>query len=328
VLHGDPDLVLTGVAPLETAGPAHLSFLARPDYRARARESAAGCLILGSLDEAPGRSAIVAADPYRAFALAMRLFHLEPQRAAGVHDSAVVSSAAEVAADAHVGPLAVVSAGSRVGARTSILAGAVVGEGCVIGSDCVVHPGAVLYPGVVLGDRVMVHARAVIGSDGFGYASGADGHLKIPHAGRVVVEDDVEIGAGTCIDRAAMGETRIGRGTKIDNLVQVAHNVRLGAACLLVAQSGIAGSATLGDGVVLAGQSGVAGHLRLGDGARVAAKSAVLADVPAGEQVGGIPAIALPAWRRAATIFARLPDLLRRLQRLERQGSAPPEEDA
>lgn len=319
-LVGDPGAALSDVRPLDQAGPAHLSFLSHPAYRELARRSAAGCVLVADENELPGRPVIVAKDPHRAYALAMRLFHPEVPRPAGVHPSASVHAGARLAAGVHVGAGAVVGDGATVGEGTAILAGAVVSEGCAVGAGCALHPGVVLYPGTRLGDRVVVHANAVLGSDGFGYASNGEGHLKIPHAGRVVVEDDVEIGAGSCIDRAVMGETRIGRGTKIDNLVQVAHNVTLGPHCLLVAQSGIAGSTSLGAFVVLAGQAGAAGHLRLGDGARVAAKSAALQDVPAGATVAGIPAVALGAWKRVAAALPRLPELARRVRRLEAAG--------
>ena len=324
-LRGDGARRLEGLAPLDAAGPEHLSFLANAAYRDQARGSRAGCILVSSEEELVERDVVVCADPYRAFALAMRLFHPEPQRAPGVAPGAAVSAEAELGEGVSVGPGAVVEAGARIGAGSALLAGAVVGEGCRVGEGCVLHPNAVLYPGTELGDRVTVHANAVLGSDGFGYASGADGHLKIPHAGRVVVEDDCEIGAGSCVDRAVMGETRIGAGTKIDNLVQVAHNVRIGAGSILVSQSGISGSSTLGRGCVVAGQSGVAGHLNLGDGARVGAKSAVYEDVPAGETVTGIPAIPHARWKRLAATLGRLPDLLRRVRRLER-GKGDPDE--
>jgi UDP-3-O-[3-hydroxymyristoyl] glucosamine N-acyltransferase len=318
-LRGDGSRRLTGLAALDAAGPDELSFLAQAAYRRQAAASRAGCILVGAEEELPGHDVIACEDPYRAFALAMRAFHPEPARPAGVAPTASVSPEAELGEGVSVGPGAVVEAGARIGAGSAVLAGAVVGRGCRLGEDCVLHPNAVLYPGTELGDRVAVHANAVLGSDGFGYASGRDGHFKIVHAGRVVVEDDCEIGAGSCIDRAVMGETRIGAGTKIDNLVQVAHNVRIGAGSILVSQSGISGSSTLGRGCVVAGQSGVAGHLNLGDGARVGAKSAVYEDVPAGETVTGIPAIPHARWKRLAASLGRLPDLLRRMRRLEKE---------
>lgn len=317
-LRGDGTRRLTGLAALDAAGPEQLSFLAKAAYRGQAEASRAGCILVGSDEQLPGRDVIACADPYRAFAVALRAFHPERSREPGVAGTASVSDAAELGEGVSVGPGAVVERGARIGARSAVLAGAVVGSGCRVGEDCVLHPKVVLYPGTELGDRVAVHAGAVLGSDGFGYASGPDGHYKIVHVGRVVVEDDCEIGAGSCIDRAVLGETRIGAGTKIDNLVQVAHNVRVGAGSILVSQSGISGSSTLGRGCVVAGQSGVAGHLSLGDGARVGAKSAVYDDVPAGETVTGIPAIPHARWKRLAASLGRLPDLLRRVRRLEK----------
>jgi UDP-3-O-[3-hydroxymyristoyl] glucosamine N-acyltransferase len=315
---GDGGVALRSVAPLAEACPADLSFLARPEYLAAARASRAGCILVAADDVLPGRTRIVAPDVVRAQAIAMRMFFDPASRAEpGVHPQAVVDATSSLAPGVHVGAGAVVGARARLGRGSAVLARAVVGEGCVVGEDTVLHPGVVLYPGTELGARVVVHANAVLGSDGFGYASGPEGHLKIPQVGRVVVEDDVEIGAGACVDRAALGETRIGAGTKIDNLVQVGHNVVLGPHCIVVAQAGIAGSTRLGRFVALAGQSGVGGHLELGDGVRVAAKSAVLESVAAGETVAGIPAGPHAQWKRVAAALKRLPDLLRRVRRLE-----------
>jgi len=329
-LRGAPSLRLTGVAALESAGPSDLSFLHRPEYRAAAESSRAGCLLVADDGSLPGRAIIAVRDPYRGFALAMRLFHPPAAPREGLAASAHVDPSAAVAASAEVAPGAFVGPGCRVGERTVVGPGAVLLRDVAVGADCRIAPGVALLADTVVGDRVVVHANAVLGADGFGYSSGSDGHLKIPHAGRVVVEDDVEIGAATCIDRAVLGETRIGAGTKIDNLVQVAHNVTIGPGCLIVAQSGVAGSSRLGRGCVLAGQSGVAGHLTVGDGVRVAAKSAVLQDVEPGATVAGIPAGPLASWRRMAAALRRLPDLLSRVRRLEQGldgGSGRPEEN-
>lgn len=325
-LRGDEDPLLSGAAPLDAARGADVSFLARADYRAEAAGSQAGCIIVGGGEELPGRTVIVAPDPHRAFALALQHFHPPCRPEPGVDPASSVDPSAEVAPTAHVGPLARVGARARVGDRSVISPGAVVGPGCEIGTDVLLHPGVVLGEGTVLGDRVIVQANAVIGSDGFGFVSGDEGHLKVPHVGRVVVEDDVEIGACTCVDRAVCGETRIGAGTKIDNLVQVAHNVSIGPRTLLVSQAGIAGSTKLGAGCVVAGQSGIAGHLRLGPGARVGAKSAVYEDVGDGQTVTGIPAVPHGAWRRQAAVVKGLPDWSRRLRRVERKlGLSRPE---
>jgi UDP-3-O-[3-hydroxymyristoyl] glucosamine N-acyltransferase len=195
----------------------------------------------------------------------------------------------------------------------------VLGDGVTLGDDVTLHPHVTVYPGTRIGNRVIVHAGVVIGADGFGYAV-ADGRVvKVPQVGSVVVEDDVEIGANTCVDRGALGDTRIGAGTRIDNLVQVAHNVRMGENCLLAGQAGISGSTRLGRGVMMAGQSGIVGHVSLGDGSRVAAKSAVTKDVPPGRTVAGVPAVEIGRWRRGAALLNRLPELLRRLAALERR---------
>jgi UDP-3-O-[3-hydroxymyristoyl] glucosamine N-acyltransferase len=188
-----------------------------------------------------------------------------------------------------------------------------------VGPGTIVHPRAVLYDDTELGARVIVHAGAVLGADGFGYAPHHGALVKVPQVGRVVIEDDVEIGANTTVDRATLDETRIGAGSKLDNLVQVGHNVRLGKSCVLCGQSGIAGSTRLGDGVVLAGQAGVGGHLELGDGVQVAAKSAALESAPAGAKIAGIPAVPLATWRRQVTLLGRLSELVRRVRKLERQ---------
>jgi len=262
---------------------------------------------------------LIAEDPYLALARILQHMYPAERPKPGVHASAVIDASAKVAASAAIGAGSVVGPGSRIDADVIIHEGVVVGARCVVGEASELHPGVVLYRDTEVGRRCILHAGVVLGSDGFGFASHAAGHEKIPQIGRVVVEDDVEIGANTTVDRAMLEETRIGAGTKIDNLVQIGHNVQVGAGSLLVSQSGIAGSTRLGKGVVLAGQAGVAGHLELGDGARVAAASAVFKSVPAGATVGGYPAHDVAAWRREQALIHRLADLKKRLRELERQ---------
>jgi UDP-3-O-[3-hydroxymyristoyl] glucosamine N-acyltransferase len=321
-VEGDPERPVEGIRPLETAGERHLSLLKDARYRGQAEASAAGALLVGpglaGAARGWGRDLLVAAEPDWALARLLALFHPPAERPAGVHPTAVVEPGALVDPAAHVGPYAVIGAGSRIGARAAVLAHAVVGRGCAVGEGAFLHPHAVLYDGTEVGEGCEVHAGAVLGSDGFGYATVAGVHHKVPQVGRVVLESGVEVGANSTIDRATLGETRIGAGSKIDNLVQVGHNVQVGRAAVLCGQAGIAGSTRLGDGVVLAGQAGVGGHLHLGDRAQVAAKSAALADVEAGTAVAGIPAVELGRWRRRVVLLGRLEELARRLARLER----------
>jgi len=315
-VRGNPERPLRGIRPLATAGPEDLSFLTQSKYREEARRSRAGALLVGAEEEL-SHDLLVAPDPAWALGELLRRFHPPRPAAAGVPPTALVAASAEIDPTAHVGPQVVVGEGSHVGARAALHAGVVLGAGCVVGADCVLYPRAVLYDGTELGQRVIVHSGAVLGADGFGYALHDGTMVKVPQVGRVVVEDDVEIGANSTVDRATLDETRIGAGSKLDNLVQVGHNVRLGKGCVLCGQAGIAGSARLGDGVVLGGQSGVSGHLEVGSGVQVAGKSAVLQPVPAGVKVGGIPAVPLPEWRRQVSRLARLGELFRRVRRLE-----------
>ena len=320
-LVGDPDRRIAGVAPLDAAGPEDLSFLAHPRHREAARASRAAALIVPPSERLAGRDLILSDSPYTALATAMRLFHPERRPQPGVDPRAVVSPEASVAAGASVGPLVVIGRQAKVEEGAVLMAGVVLGDGAEVGRESVLHPGVVLYPGVRVGARVVIHAGSVLGSDGFGFGEAEGGRAKIPQVGTVRVEDDVEIGACVTIDRATFGATVVGRGARIDNLVQIGHNVQIGEGCVLVAQTGIAGSTRLGRGVIMAGQSGAAGHLTLGEGAIVGAKSAVLQDLPAGAYVVGHPAMDHRAWKRAQAALRRLPDVLRRLNALEAAGA-------
>jgi UDP-3-O-[3-hydroxymyristoyl] glucosamine N-acyltransferase len=320
-VEGDPERAVEAIRPLESAGPRDLSFLKDPRYRGQAAASGAGALLVGPAlaDAALGRDLLVADDPSWALARLLAVFHPEERRPPGIHPTAILEPGSTVDSEAHVGPYAVIGAGSRVAAGAAVLAFVAIGRGCAVGEGAVLHPHAVLYDGTEVGARSIVHSGAVLGADGFGYATHQGAHHKVPQVGRVVLEEDVEVGAGSTIDRAMLGETRIGAGTKIDNLVQVGHNVVTGKHCILCGQAGIAGSARLGDYVVLAGQSGVAGHIELGDGAQVAAKSAALASVEPRTQVAGIPAVEMRKWRRQAALLSRLEEIVRRLRAVEKR---------
>jgi UDP-3-O-[3-hydroxymyristoyl] glucosamine N-acyltransferase len=317
-LEGDGTLEVTRVAALDRAGPGDVTFLANPKYAARLPGTRASAVIAdASVTSAP--CAILRTDaPYLAFARAVAVLTPPVPPPPGLSPLAAIDPTATLGPEVSIGPFASVGAGARVGARTAVYPHVVIGPHATIGADCVLHAHVSVREGVTIGDRVVLQDGAVVGSDGFGFAHTADGaHVKIPQVGGVVIEDDVEIGALSAIDRPAVGETRIGAGTKIDNLVQIAHGVQLGRHVLLAAQVGIAGSTTLEDGVVMAGQSGATGHVRLGRGAVVGAKSAVTKDVPAAGHVAGVPAIEVAAWREAVVLSRRLPELRRAIAELE-----------
>ncbi|HEY7138779.1 MAG TPA: UDP-3-O-(3-hydroxymyristoyl)glucosamine N-acyltransferase [Methylomirabilota bacterium] len=321
-LEGDPSLEIRGFASLESAGPGDLSFVAADRHLAAARESAASALIAPPGLDLAGRPAIRVAQPYAAIAAVVRVFFPEPDVPPGVHPTAHVADSARVAAGATVGAFAVVDARSVVEDRAVLHAHVFVGPDCRVGEESVLHPHVVLRQRVALGRRVIVHPGSVLGADGFGYVFDGQAHRKIPQVGRVVVEDDVEIGANVTVDRATLGETVIGRGTKIDNLVQIGHNTVVGADAIIVAQVGIAGSCRIGRGVVLAGQVGIADHVTVGDGARIGSQAGVHRDVPAGAGMIGTPAIAGEAGLRSLAAIGRLPDLLREVRALGRRLSA------
>lgn len=324
---GNPDRVVESVRTLEAAGPQDLSFVTNSKYRRAAAASEAGVLLTASVIEGVDKDYLLADEPYYALAQLMEVLYPREELAPGIHETAIVESGAEVDSTAAVGPYTVVGQGARIDPGVQLYPHVVVGHDCRIGRDSVLHPRVVLYAGSVLGARCILHAGVVVGSDGFGYALHDDTHVKLQHGGRVIVEDDVEIGSNSTVDRGLLGETRIGAGSKIDNLVQVAHNVRLGQGCLLISQSGIAGSSRLGAGVVLAGQAGVAGHLELGDGVQVAAKTAVFRSVEPGRTIAGIPAVDVGAWRRQQALVARLGELKKRLEKLETMARESGRED-
>jgi UDP-3-O-[3-hydroxymyristoyl] glucosamine N-acyltransferase len=324
-VRGDGTVEVARVAGLEQAGPGDLTFLANPRYAGRLAATRATAVILPAAVASPLPS-LLSDNPYLAFARAVAVLHPEPRPAPGVHPRAEVDPTAAIGEGAHVGALAVVGPRVRVGARTVIHPHVVVYADAVIGSDCVLHAGSQVRERCRLGDRVVLQNGAIVGGDGFGFAKDADGRYhKIPQVGIVVLEDDVEVGALAAVDRAALHETRVGRGTKIDNLVQVGHSVTIGEDTVLAGQVGIAGSTTVGRGVTLAGQVGVAGHLTIGDGVVATAQTGIPSDVAAGTVISGYPAIENRAWLKASAVFARLPELVRRLRELERKVGGDPE---
>jgi UDP-3-O-[3-hydroxymyristoyl] glucosamine N-acyltransferase len=318
-LRGDGELELHGVAGLDEAGPGELSFLANPRYADKLATTRAAAVVISPAHET-ALPCLVSDNPYLTFARAVSLLRPEPRPSPGVHASAQVDASARLAEGVHVGPLAVVGPGVCIGARSVIHARVVLYDGVVIGEDCVLHAGVSVRERCRLGSRVVVQNGAVIGSDGFGFARDAEGRYhKFPQVGVVVVEDDVEIGALTAIDRAALGETRIGRGAKLDNLVQIGHSVVVGEDSVLAGQVGVAGSTRIGRRVTLAGQVGVAGHLEIGEGVIATAQSGIPSSVAAGSVVSGYPAIENRSWLRSSAVFAKLPELQRRLRELERK---------
>jgi len=321
-LEGDGTIDIVRVAAIQSAATGDLTFLTNSRYLPELETTGASAVILGATVTARPKSAAVLLcdDPYSAFARAVSLFVHAIAPPKGVDRLSAVAADATLGADVSIGPFVTIGAGASIGARTVIYPSVVIGPGVRVGDDCVIHSHTTLRERVTIGHRVILHDGVVVGSDGFGFATQKDGtHLKIPQLADVVIEDDVEVGANSTIDRPAVGETRIGAGTKIDNLVQVAHGVALGRRVLLAAQVGIAGSTTIEDDVMMAGQSGVTGHVRVGRGAKIGAKSAVLQSVEAEGFVTGHPAFEHADWRRASIVFRQLPALKKRLDELEHQ---------
>ena len=319
----DGNVEIHRVAGIEHAGPGDLTFVANPRYHALIGQTRASAVILAPSKpgetSAPRSCAILRAEnPYLAFAHAVALLVQTTPPAKGVDRLSSVAADATLGPDVSIGPFAAIGAGASIGARTIVYPNVVIGAGARLGDDCVIHARVSIRERVVIGNRVIVQDGAVIGSDGFGFVKQADGtHFKIPQHADVVVEDDVEIGANTTIDRPAVGETRIRTGAKIDNLVQIAHGVSIGQRALLAAQVGIAGSTAIEDDVVLAGQVGVSGHVRIGKGAIATAQTGIPNSVVAGALVSGYPAIPNRDWLKASAIFRQLPDLRKRVADLE-----------
>jgi UDP-3-O-[3-hydroxymyristoyl] glucosamine N-acyltransferase len=320
-VEGDAAIEIRRVAKIEEAGPGDLTFLANPKYASKLAATRASAVIMNgdaTANAAAPCAIIRSTSPYLTFARAAQVLSPDTRPAPGVHPLASIAADAIVDPTATVSAFAVVGAGARIGARTIVHPHVVIGDGTAIGADCILHGHVSIRERCTIGDRVILQNGAVVGSDGYGFAPRADGsHEKIPQTAPVVIEDDVEIGANTTIDRPAVGETRIKAGTKIDNLVQIGHGVVLGRNVLLAAQVGIAGSTVLGDSVQFGGQVGVGGHLTIGDRAKAVGQSGITNSVDADAFVSGYPAIDNREWRRSAAVFRKLPEMRKQLRALE-----------
>ncbi len=318
-LVGDGALVINGFAPADAAQAGHLTFAENEAYLAKAEQSGASAILVGDKMTSTSKTLLRMKNPRVGYAKVLPLFFSEPPLAPGLHPTAVVAASAQVDPSAHIGPHCVVGERVMIGARTALLGGVNVGDDSRLGDDAKIFPNVVIYPRSQIGNRVRIHAGTSIGADGYGYVFDQGQQLKVLQLGNVIIHDDVEIGANTCIDRAALGSTVIGRGTKIDNLVQVAHNVVIGEGCLIVGQCGIAGSTKIGSFTVVAAQAGIGGHLKIGNQVIVGGKSAVIHDIPDGEKWLGIPAGPDRETKRQMIAIRRLPDVLQRIAQLEKQ---------
>jgi UDP-3-O-[3-hydroxymyristoyl] glucosamine N-acyltransferase len=310
--NGSPDTEITGVASIKDAGPGQLTFVANPKYAGAARTTRASVVIVAEQFPSISTAVLRSKNPYLAFAHALELFSKAERYEPGVHTTAVVDSSARIGEGAHIGPYVVIGPGVEIGPNAVLLAHVVIYRDVKIGDNFFAHAHAVVREGCQLGDRVLLQNGAIIGADGFGFAKDDSAHwYKIVQPEPVVVEDDVEIQANSCIDRASVEKTRIGRGTKIDNLVQVGHGARIGEHSLLASQVGLAGSTEIGNNVILTGQVGVVGHCRVGDGAIVTPQSGVAGDIDAGAIVSGAPAVDHRLWLKYSALLSRLPEIAR-----------------
>ncbi|HEX4825034.1 MAG TPA: UDP-3-O-(3-hydroxymyristoyl)glucosamine N-acyltransferase [Candidatus Polarisedimenticolaceae bacterium] len=316
---GDPERTVTGVATLEGAGPDDLSFLTNLRYRQAADGTRAGAVLVGPDIELAGHDLLQAPEPYLALAVILERMHPDRRPDPGVSADARVSPSARLGEGVSIAPFAVVEAGATVGDGTAIGAGSFVGERVAIGPGSRLYARVVVYAGTAIGARCVVHAGAVLGADGFGFATSRGVHRKVPQIGRVVLEDDVEIGANTTVDRGSIGDTRIGAGSKIDNLVMIAHGVVVGPGALIAAQVGVAGSTRIGHHAMIGGQAGFVGHLAIGDRVIVGARGAVYSDLDDGRFVAGNPAMDHRTWKRSQAILKELPEMRARIRALERR---------
>jgi UDP-3-O-[3-hydroxymyristoyl] glucosamine N-acyltransferase len=323
LVRGNANAQIAGVANLAEAGPQHLAYFSDVQYSAQLAGTKAGAILAQSEPQGvawPANSAFLqCADPEMAFVKALGIFHPPVSEVPGIDSRAIIEPGAEISIGAAIGAHAIIRSGAKIGARSVIHANTVVGRHCKIGEDCVLYPRVVLYDGVVLGNRVMIHAGTVVGADGFGYKFRKGRHVKVPQVGTVEIADDVEIGANTCIDRGALGATRIGQGTKIDNLVQIGHNVRIGNHCIVCGQAALAGSSGMDDYAVIGGNVGLADHVFMGKGSKAGAKSGIGKDVPPGQEVWGMFAVERKIAFRALAAYNKLPELVERVRALERE---------
>ena len=322
-LRGDAELEVTGVKGIEEAGPTEITFVANPKYAGLARKTQAAAVLVEPEFQEIAAATLRIQNPYLAFSRALGLFYQPPAYDPGIHPTAVIDTTAEIGDGAHIGAYVVVGPHVRLGAYATLLPHVVLYPGVRAGSHLFAHAHAVVRENCILGDHVTLENGAIVGADGFGFAKNEAGHWeKIPQSGPVLLGNRVDVQANACIDRATVGATQNGDGTKVDNLVQVGHGSRIGENTLLCAQTGLAGSSVVGSNVILAGQTGIAGHCSVGDGVILTAQSAVSHDVPPGKIISGSPGFDNRVWLRAVTIFQRLPELLKRLDRLEKKVAA------
>ncbi len=327
---GDPSTEISGVAPLESAQEGDITYITGEKYRSLLETTRASAVITPLRVVSDRQALLWVENPQLAFAKILGLYHSRPYQPTGIHKNACISPTAKLGRDVSVGPWTFIGAGAVIGDGVVIHAGVFIGDNSIVGQDAVIHANVSIYGGTTIGKRVILHSGVVIGSDGFGYVRDGDTHFKIPQVGGVTIEDDVEIGANSTIDRATMGQTLIKRGVKIDNLVQVAHNVVIGENSIIVAQAGIAGSTRVGRNVILAGQVGVADHVEIGDNVIVGAQAGIGRNVPPNQILQGSPAMAQKDFLKSSVLISRLPqikrtlsDLVRRIQALEERIGKP-----